>query len=126
MMVQKIIKRNWLLLLFMGLTSLQACYYDVVIEAGEATTQTRSFSSDVLPILKSTCVSCHEGTTTLPDLRDANAYKSIVRGNYVSVSDPENSALIQKIRSGHPYSNALTESEIQRIVGWIKEGAQNN
>lgn len=126
MKAQKIIKPIWLLLLFLGLTLLQACYYDVVIETDEATTQPRSFSGDVLPILKSTCSSCHDGTTTLPDLRDANAYKSIVQGNYVSVSDPENSVLIQKIRSGHPYSNALTESEIQRIVGWVKEGAPNN
>lgn len=125
-MEQKITKPIWLLLLLLGLILFQSCYYDVVIEADEATTQTRSFSGDVLPILKSTCVSCHDGTTTLPDLRDANAYKSIVQGNYVSVSVPENSALIQKIRSGHPYANALTESEIQRIVDWIKEGAQNN
>jgi hypothetical protein len=126
MMVQKIIKRNWLLLIFLGLTSLQSCYYDVVIEAEESNTSTQSFSGDVLPILRTSCASCHDGTIILPDLRDANAYKSIVHGNYTSVSDPENSMLIQKIRSGHPYANALTESEIQRIVGWIKEGALNN
>jgi hypothetical protein len=125
-MEQKIIKQGWLILIFCGLTSLQSCYYDVVIEAEESTTSTQSFSSDVLPILRSTCASCHDGTITLPDLRDANAYKSIVQENYVSISDPENSILIQKIRSGHPYSNALTESEIQQIVGWIKEGAPNN
>ena len=125
-MVQKIIKPSRLLLLLFGLTLLQSCYYDVVIEAEENTTHTPSFRDNVLPILKSTCATCHDGTATLPDLRDANAYKSIVQGNYVSVSDPENSSLIHKIRSGHPYTNALTESEIQRIVGWIKEGAPNN
>jgi hypothetical protein len=125
-MVQRIIKPSRLLLLLFGLTLFQSCYYDVVIEAEETTTQTPGFSGNVMPILKSTCATCHDGTATLPDLRDANAYKSIIQGNYVSVSDPENSALIQKIRSGHPYANALTESEIQRIVGWIKEGAPNN
>lgn len=114
------------MLFLFELTLLQSCYYDVVIEAEETTTQTPSFSGNVLPILISTCATCHDGAATLPDLRDANAYKSIIQGNYISVSDTENSPLIQKIRSGHPYANALTESEIQRIVGWIKEGAPNN
>ncbi len=114
------------MLLLFGLTLLQSCYYDVVIEAEESATSTQSFSGQVLPILRTSCATCHDGTATLPDLRDANAYKSIVQGNYISVSDPEISALIQKIRSEHPYANALTESEIQRIVGWIKEGAPNN
>lgn len=113
-------------LLILGLICFQSCYYDVVITEEEDETEVKSFSGDVLPILRSSCATCHDGTVTLPDMRDANAYKSLIQGNYISVSDPENSALIQKIRSGHPYANALTESEIQRIVSWIKEGALNN
>jgi hypothetical protein len=126
MMVQKTIKRKLLALLILGLLCFQSCYYDVVITEEEDETEVKSFSSDVLPILRSSCASCHDGTITLPDLRDANAYKSLMQGNYVSVSDPENSAIILKIRSGHPYTNALSESEIQRIITWIKEGVQNN
>lgn len=125
-MVHKTIKQKGIALLILGLICFQSCYYDVVITEKEDETEVKSFSGDVLPILRSTCATCHDGTTTLPDLSDANAHKSIVQGNYVSVSEPENSVLIQKIRSGHPYANALTESEIQRIVGWIKEGAPNN
>ena len=108
------------------LLGVQSCYYDVVISAEEEETTSKSFMSDVLPVFRSSCVSCHEGIITLPDLRDDNAYQSLISGNYLSVSDPEKSALISKIRSGHPYEGALTESEIQRLISWISEGAIEN
>jgi len=115
--------RPLFLLILLGV---QSCYYDVVITEEETVSTDESFSSDVLPIFRSSCVSCHDGTITLPDLRDANAYKSLTFGNYVSVSDPEKSVLIQKIRSGHPFQGALSEGEIQRLTSWMKEGAKEN
>jgi mono/diheme cytochrome c family protein len=113
-------------LLILGLICFQGCYYDVVITEEEDGTEVKSFSGDVLPILRSSCATCHDGRATLPDMRDANAYKSLIKGNYISVSEPENSAIIVKIQSGHPYENVLSESEIQRIITWIKEGAADN
>lgn len=123
MKAQKIINKLLFILIILGF---QSCYYDVVIEEEETATSVRRFSSDVLPVFRSSCVSCHDGTITLPDLRDANAYKSLTLGNYLSVSDPEKSPLIAKIRSGHPYQGALTEGEILRLTGWIDEGAKEN
>lgn len=125
-MVQKIIEKIGVIILVSGLITFHSCYYDVIIEEDETTTNAKSFSNDVLPILKSTCASCHDGTVALPDLRDVNAYQSITQGKYITVSDPENSIIILKVQSGHPYTNALSEKEIQRIVDWIKEGAENN
>lgn len=113
-------------LFILGLLCFQGCYYDVVITEEEDETEVKSFSNDVLPVFRSSCVSCHNGTITLPDLRDDNAYQSLISGNYLSVSEPEKSALIAKIRSGHPYGEALTEGEIQRLIGWIGEGAKKN
>ena len=104
----------------------QSCYYDVVITEEETVSTDESFSNDVLPIFRSSCVSCHEGTITLPDLRDANAYQSLTFGRYISVSDPENSALVVKIRAEHPFQGALSEGEIKRLIRWIGEGAKEN
>lgn len=127
MKAQKTInKRLGKLLILMIILGFQSCYYDVVITEEETVSTDESFSSDVLLIFRSSCVSCHDGTITLPDLRDANAYKSLTFGNYVSVSDPEKSVLIQKIRSGHPFQGALPEGEIQRLIRWIGEGAKEN
>lgn len=123
MKAQKTINKLLFILILLGF---QSCYYDVVITEEETATLIKSFSGDVLPVFRSSCVSCHDGTITYPDLRDANAYKSLTLGNYLSVSDPENSKLITKIRSGHPYQGALTEGEIQRLIGWMKEGAKEN
>ena len=123
MKAQKIINKLLFITIILGF---QGCYYDVVINEEETGTVAKSFSSDVLPVFRSSCVSCHDGTITLPDLRDANAYKSLTLGNYLSVSDPEKSTLIIKIRSGHPYQGALAEGEILRLIGWIGEGAKEN
>lgn len=123
MKAQKIINTLLFILIILGF---QSCYYDLVInEEGDATS-TKSFSGDVLPVFRSSCVSCHDGTITLPDLRDDKAYQSLISGNYLLVSYPDKSALISKIRSGHPYEGALTEGEIQRLIGWIGEGAKEN
>jgi hypothetical protein len=113
-------------LFFLILLALQSCYYDVVITEEETGITAKSFSSEVLPVFRSSCVSCHDGTITLPDLRDANAYKSLTQGNYLSVSDPEKSPLITKIRSEHPFQGALTEGEILRLISWMKGGAKEN
>ena len=127
MKAQKIINKQLGRLLFvLILLGLQSCYYDVVINEEVTGTMAKSFSNDVLPVFRSSCVSCHDGTITLPDLRDVNAYKSLTMGNYLLATDPEKSTLIIKIRSGHPYQGALVEGEIQRLIGWIGEGAKEN
>lgn len=127
MKAQKIINIRLRKLLFLLILPVfQGCYYDVVINEEETGAVAKSFSNDVLPVFHSSCVSCHDGTITMPDLRDANAYKSLTLGNYLSVIDPEKSTLIIKIRSGHPYQGALAEGEIQRLIAWIGEGAKEN
>ena len=115
-----------ILFLLLILLGFQSCYYDVIINEEETETEAKSFSSYVLPVFRSSCVSCHDGIITLPDLTDANAYQSLTLGNYLSVTDPEKSVLILKIRSGHPYQDALAEGEIQQLISWIKEGAKEN
>ncbi|MGV8091204.1 MAG: hypothetical protein AB2L24_04990 [Mangrovibacterium sp.] len=104
----------------------QACYFDVVINETPDTSEAVSFSKDLVPVFRASCVSCHDGQTAQPDFSSSVLYTSLSTGNYLSVTDPENSTLITKIRSDHPYAGAVTEIEIQKLIRWMKEGAANN
>lgn len=104
----------------------QACYFDVIINEEPNTSEAVSFSKDLVPVFQASCVSCHDGQITQPDFSSSVLYTNLSTGNYLSVTDPENSTLITKIRSDHPYAGAVTETEIQKLITWMKEGAANN
>ncbi len=105
---------------------LQSCYYDVIVTDDQSQSTEVSLKNNVLPIFNTTCITCHNGVTALPNLTAGSAYNELISGNYVNITTPENSILIKKIRSGHPYEGALTETEINRLVRWIEEGALDN
>lgn len=103
-----------------------ACYYDIIIEEEIKASDDISFSDDITPLFQSTCVSCHDGTTAYPDLTKNNAYSSLQNGNYISTSAPDESILITKLNSGHPYENALSNIDIERLIRWMETGALDN
>ena len=105
---------------------ISSCYYDVIVSETLDDAEEISFSSDIMPVLKASCTSCHDGKIALPDLQQNQAYNALIDGNYLSYTDGEESSLISKIRSGHPYDGALTETEIQKLVLWMEAGAKNN
>ena len=108
------------------LIGLDSCYFDVVVTEDIDEIAEISFSQDVVPIFQSSCVSCHDGVITVPNLTKEFAYESLVNGNYISVSSPSASGLITQVNSAHPFAGALTETEIEIITKWMAEGAENN
>jgi len=112
----------YLILLF----SLNSCYYDVIVTEDMDETEQVSFRNNIVPVFQASCTSCHDGEITEPDFTANAAYSSLTKGNYVSVTNPESSTLIRKIRGDHPYAGALTETEIQWIIRWMEDGAANN
>jgi uncharacterized membrane protein len=73
-----------------------------------------TFSANVKPIIDSRCVSCHNGSR-FPDLRTYDGIKNsaaIVKSEVSSRSMPQGSS--------------LTNAQIQAIVSWVDDGAQNN
>lgn len=83
-----------------------------------------SFSTQILPIFESACVSCHNGGIA-PDLSAENAYEALFDGNYVDTLNAEGSEIYSKLRVGAHDSRA-TEEEKLLILQWITEGALNN
>lgn len=73
-----------------------------------------TFSADVKPIIDGRCVQCHNGNQ-FPDLRTYDGVKNnatIVKNEVASKSMPQGSS--------------LTNAQIQTIVSWVEDGAQNN
>ena len=83
-----------------------------------------SFSEMIRPIFKAQfCTSCHGGTQD-PNLLSANAYASLVNGNYVNVDSPDESRLIKQLKGRH--LGFITQKEEDLILEWIKRGAKDN
>lgn len=108
------------------------CYYDNVIfpDGGEVTGDV-SFSSDILPIFENDCATsgCHSTGGQKPDLTPANAYTSLINGNYINTSSPEDSELYlwMKGLKGLPMPPSGTDAtNTAKVLAWIKQSAQNN
>jgi hypothetical protein len=87
-----------------------------------------SFSQDLVPIFTKSCLGgCHPGQNTL-NLEAESAYDNLIDGNYVDTLKPEQSLLYKRVGPGGnmPTGGKLPAVEIQKILLWIKQGAQNN
>ena len=92
-----------------------------------------SFSKDVLPIFKASCMKCHSGKETKGGV-DLSSYASVKKGGkegpiFVE-GDPEKSSLVTSISGDKPdmpkKAAPLTKAQVTTISTWIKEGAKNN
>lgn len=91
-----------------------------------------SFSADVLPIFKAKCALCHGNMGGW----NSSTYESVMTsGDHAPTVIPgetESSLLAQKITGTHqegtimPPSGKLPQDEIQVILDWITQGAQDN
>ena len=96
------------------------------------------FSEEIIPIFSQHCLYCHSEEHTMmhhykisPYLTSSEAYYELISGGYVDTISPEQSLLYLKVSGTTagirmPPSGKLSDSEIQKILGWIKYGAPNN
>ena len=90
-----------------------------------------SFSQDVLPILRASCVSCHGSTRQRAGLM-LNTYEVMMTGAsgeaVIIPNDAAASVLVQVITSGEmPKDDTkLSDAEVQLISDWINAGALDN
>ena len=83
-----------------------------------------SFQEDILGIFdENNCAGCHPSASP-PDLSPANAHESLLDG-YVNTGSPEESTIYTKFEDGHVGLDTKS-IELQTILSWIKQGAQNN
>jgi len=99
-------------------------------EAPAALTEV-SFLADILPIMESSCVSCHGGKRTEKGL-DLSSYEAVMNGSekgaVVIAGDADNSSLAELVANGKmpKRGSKLTPEQIAWIIAWINAGAPNN
>jgi hypothetical protein len=108
------------------------CAYDAVLPEQPPKDEV-SFNDFIVPnVFNPGCntAGCHSGPADFqPDLTPANAYSSLLEGNYVDTLNPENSVLYQWMlgNEGAAMPPSGTDAFYNAsILKWISEGAQDN
>ena len=98
--------------------------YEIPIPPCPEGTSGVSFKGDIQPIFNSKCLSCHSGSQS-PDLREGWSYDELIEGGYVAEPDFAcESILYQKFFGTH--DGRVSDDQLNEILGWIQEGAQDN
>ncbi len=94
--------------------------------------ETVSFARDIAPILIANCNGCHYAATRVSGGLQFNLFSQILKGgdngSIVSPGKPDESLIVRRLQGvegarmpmGRP---ALSDSQIQLVATWIKEGA---
>src|SRR5207302_9085161 len=86
-----------------------------------------SFKTDVAPLLKDACSSCHSGLKQKAKL-DVTSYDSLMK--FVKAGEPDKSklhnALLGKGAKMMPPKNPLSDDQIAVIKAWITAGAKKD
>ena len=83
------------------------------------------FQADVQPIFNSNCVTCHNGVKQFPDLRDGKSYLALTKGGFVTLPG-ETSKLYHQMTTNSDHIPRSTDTEKQKVLNWINQGALNN
>jgi mono/diheme cytochrome c family protein len=92
-----------------------------------------SFAKDVMPILKASCLKCHDAKNHKGSL-DMTSYDTLKKGGKggpgFTAGDPDKSAIVSSISGDKPdmpkKAAPLKKDQVDLIARWIKEGAKNN
>ena len=92
-----------------------------------------SFEKDIVPIFKSSCISCHKPDKKKGKL-DMTTYADLLKGGKqgspVKPGDPAKSLIVEMISGKEPEmpekGDPLKAEQVELISRWIKEGAKQN
>jgi hypothetical protein len=123
----------WLMAILISCSVLLlGCYKNKTVNLdAPAITRTVTLSQDIIPIFNKSCnlSGCHSSGGQVPNLSSSAAYSSLVIGNYIDKTVPENSFLYLKMTGKKgivmPVSGINKEYNAL-ILAWIKQGANNN
>jgi mono/diheme cytochrome c family protein len=104
-----------------------------LIHRSDAEPKPASFTNDVLPIFKASCVSCHKQTKRKGRL-DLTSYETLMQGGKTPVTvqpgKPAESELFKSISGPSPdmpeEGDPLKPAQVELIRRWIAEGAKKN
>ena len=81
------------------------------------------FETEIQPIFTSNCISCHGGSQ-FPNLSDGKSYNSLTKGGFVNIPGETSRLYVQMNSSSH--NSRSTETDKQKVLYWINQGALNN
>lgn len=90
-----------------------------------------SFANQILPIFQTYCVECHGGARTREGL-NMTSYDALMAGSFngavIIPGNANESITVQLIVAGEMPERgpAVSSAEVQLIIDWINQGAQNN
>jgi uncharacterized membrane protein len=99
--------------------------------AAQAALGTVSFNDDILPILENSCMNCH-GQQRIEEGLSLRTYSDMMAGSQngavVVPGNAANSLLAQLVSNQKMPKRGpkLTSSQVQLIIDWINQGAQDN
>jgi hypothetical protein len=114
------------IMLVAGMSLMQSCQYEWIDPIDPEIPEVVSFSTDIIPVFAEGCDGCHKAGGPPPDLTSANAYSSIMAGNYVNTASPETSVLYTVCIPGGSMYSYTSVGDADIILKWIQEGALNN
>ncbi|MCD6180329.1 MAG: hypothetical protein J7K39_10545 [Bacteroidales bacterium] len=127
-MTQSTLNRFAILMLLTVIFS--SCKYEQ-IELPDELPQNVSFQTELIPIFNQSCnaIGCHNVNGIWPDLSEGNAFEAITTGGQLDLDTPENSKLYMRmidLQSPMPLSGILSKTQTDKVLVWIREGANNN
>ena len=81
------------------------------------------FATEIQPLFTSSCVSCHGGSQ-FPNLSVSKSYNSLIKGGLVNTPGETSRLYVQMISPSH--TSRSTETDKQKVLFWINQGALNN
>lgn len=81
------------------------------------------FQTEIQPVFTNNCINCHRGTRN-PDLRDGNSFAALTTGGYVTL--PAAASRLNVMINSTSHAAFTLDTEKQKILIWIEQGAQNN
>jgi hypothetical protein len=81
------------------------------------------FSTDIQPIFTANCITCHGGSQ-FPNLSNGKSYNSLTTGGLVNAPGETSRLYVQMTSSSH--TSRSTDTDKQKVLFWINQGALNN
>jgi len=131
-MLHKKLVTSLMLMLLSSTVILLGCYKDKTVNVdAPAITRPVTFSNDILTMFNKSCnlSGCHSAGAQTPNLTPAAAYNSLIIGNYINKTSPENSYIYLKMtgKKGTVMPvGGMNKDYNALILAWIKQGANNN
>ena len=127
--MKKIILFTGLILMTAIALTVTGCYRDVIVPTVSTTAppQAVNFSTQIAPVLTANCAKsgCHVPGGQKPYMNDPDAYANLINGGFVNTIVPNQSVIYQML-NGQMQQYIPSNTDIQLIYDWIRNGAPNN